>query len=115
MFGLTSVHTDLPIKKPWAFATNDVAVVDAFFNNICSGHNVHSPCQGQDTKLSENYTSDMVRKIHDAHIKYTKQQKRRIDYIARDSTVNALPCCRSRAIGASLFLLRRSELTFSRL
>ena len=58
-FGLKSVSSQVPIKKPWTIATNDGVLFRAIREFVCPGpavHPIHAPCAGADTKISEGYT-----------------------------------------------------------
>ena len=71
--GLVSKKKGEPIKKPWTIATDNFDIWMDFQTKICPGpdvHPVHAHCSGQDTKLTENYTDEMVDVIHRAWKKY---------------------------------------------
>ncbi len=65
-FGHQSTDHHLPIRKPWTFATDNPAVYTAFQGCKCPGHSQHQPCEGSQTKGTENYTPSMVSKLHQA-------------------------------------------------
>ena len=59
----------VPIRKPWTIATNDEYVFRKFQNKVCPGkeeHPEHCPTAGKYTKMTENYTDQMVKLIHKA-------------------------------------------------
>jgi hypothetical protein len=68
--GLKSiVHKDMLIKKPWRIATNKKLLIKALISTLCPGvcaTHGHTPCQGSDTKATENYTASLVNTIHRA-------------------------------------------------
>ena len=67
--GLVSTRNGLPIRKPWTVATTCKQLREDLIKHACPGieaHPQHQPCEGRDTKLTENYTDEMVRVIHDA-------------------------------------------------
>ena len=58
-----------PIKKPWTIATNDANLHKSLNKMQCPGklaHPEHTRLEGKLTKLSEEYTDDMVKIIHRA-------------------------------------------------
>ena len=65
-FGLTSKSTNMPIKKPWTFATDNPEVLTLFEGCKCPGHINHSQCEGKDTKITENYTIHLCIRLHKA-------------------------------------------------
>jgi hypothetical protein len=63
------VHEDMFIKKPWRIATNNKQLIRALSGLRCPGvgsDHQHTPCQGTDTKATENYTPYLVNTIHKA-------------------------------------------------
>jgi hypothetical protein len=63
-------HKGKPIKKPWKLASNCQSTL-ALFDRKCPGHHEHpqhGKCEGNETKLTENYTWPMA---HTAHMAFT--------------------------------------------
>ena len=66
MLGLTA-SDGLPIKKPWYSATNCLELISMLKGKVCKGHHErHTPCQGSETKRTEQYTPELARIVHDA-------------------------------------------------
>eukprot|EP00972_Heterocapsa_arctica_P088063 12984163-Heterocapsa_arctica.AAC.1 len=66
--GLTA-EDGLPIKKPWTVATSSKNIADRLSEHQCPGpatHGVHHPCAGKETKRTEEYTTEMVKVVHEA-------------------------------------------------
>jgi hypothetical protein len=60
-----------PIHKAWRLATDEIEISNAFDNLKCAGHplkngKMHAPCRGKDASNTENYTKDIVDRIHRA-------------------------------------------------
>ena len=58
------VDKGVPMLKPWTIATDDNYLFMHFKNKKCPGkddHPEHCPVAGKYTKLTENYTDQMVR------------------------------------------------------
>jgi len=64
MLGLTSVVDGKPIKKPWTIATSSKEIIKQFEGLLCQGHKDHRPCEGVDTKLTEDYTPEFTNRLH---------------------------------------------------
>ncbi len=62
MLGLRSIVNGLPIRKPWAVCTNSEEILKEFSGLTCCGHSKHQPCQGVDTKVTEEYIVEFVEK-----------------------------------------------------
>ena len=84
-FGLKSRQKQFmgcPIKKPWRFAISAhcTELISAFSDKKCNCEPEveHAPCQGVDTKITENYTPLIVITVHRAFKKYcdrTRQEQ----------------------------------------
>ena len=61
--GLTSVVDGAPIKKPWTVLTTNHALASDLGEQTCQCKTKHVPCQGKDTKRSENYTPAMAKLV----------------------------------------------------
>ena len=70
MLGIKSASSGLPIKKPWTIATSSKSLYDEFNNVLCMNHSSHAPCEGKDTKLTENYSVMFANRVHSAHCKH---------------------------------------------
>ena len=87
MFNLYSrVHEGVLIKKPWRISTTSRAIHAVFNDRKCSGGHKHTPCQGQDTKFTENYTEEMVKTLHVAWQKHARTLTRRTSGTGQFST-----------------------------
>ena len=118
MFAVKShKHADMLIKKPWRVSTTSFALYSAFHGKKCDASRNHVPCQGSDTKLTEEYSHEMVKHIHISwkkhanHIMQTKARKRAnapvtLNNIHNNSERNSIAClintCSTR-IAASKF------------
>ena len=72
MYGLKScVRKDVLIKKPWRISATSRALHAALHGRLCNKDHEHTPCQGQDTKRTEEYTEEMVKAIHVAWRKHS--------------------------------------------
>ena len=56
-----------PIKKPWTIKTDHMQLIEQFDPVKCPGGHNHAPCEGRHARQSENYTQQMVNRIHRAH------------------------------------------------
>ena len=68
MLGLTDergIH-GLPVKKPWRVCSTSYRICDIFNGLRCTGHPEHAQCRGKVCKNTENYTAQMVARIHKA-------------------------------------------------
>ena len=68
MLGLTDgqgIH-GCPVKKPWRVCSTSNRVCEIFNGLRCSGHSEHTQCRGKVCKDTENYTVQMVARIHKA-------------------------------------------------
>ena len=88
----STVAPHLPIRKPWALATNSLALFEALNGRTCPGkeqHHEHAPCSGSQTKLSENYTEEFADIVHNA-FKLSIQQSLAVacEELAGDPFVN---------------------------
>ena len=54
------------ILKPWRVSTNCPQVYGALDKRYYPGHDYHHKCAGKHTKSTEDYTSDMVKCVHNA-------------------------------------------------
>ena len=70
MFGLKSRSSGLPIKKPWTIVSNSSRILHQLRDKKCRSHPEHAPCEGSDTKATEEYTDSMARSIHDGFYRH---------------------------------------------
>ena len=63
MVGVKSVVNGLPIAKPWRVETTHPKLREALNAIRCDGSHEHQRCEGQDTKQTENYPSELARMI----------------------------------------------------
>jgi len=59
--------------KPWRIASNSVVFLRGLKGLCSDGKHAHTPCEGVDTKLSENYTQMFVVMVHASHLQCSKQ------------------------------------------
>ncbi len=68
MYGIKSIlpgTLGAPIRKPWRIATNCPIIGNAF-SVKCDGSHSHTPCEGGDTKQTENYSRRLADRFHRA-------------------------------------------------
>ena len=68
MYGIKSIlpgTLGTPIRKPWRIATNCPIIGEAF-SVKCDGTHSHTPCEGGDTKQTENYSRRFADRFHRA-------------------------------------------------
>jgi len=68
MYGIKStlpLTKGTPIRKPWRIATN-CPIIGAAFSIKCDGSHPHTPCQGGDTKQTEDYSRRFADRFHRA-------------------------------------------------
>ena len=53
-----------PILKPWKLMSNNKALLTPFRNCLCPRNHQHDPCAGSETRKTEGYTDDMVKRMH---------------------------------------------------
>ena len=66
MYGLKSIAPGKPhmhILKPWTVMTTCPGLAESL-SITCNGKHVHTPCAGVDTKGTEEYTPEMVKRVH---------------------------------------------------
>ena len=66
VLGLKNKDQTSYIKKPWCIASNLPHLISMFGNFQCDGKHDHVPCAGVDTRMTENYTPEFARAVHDA-------------------------------------------------
>ncbi len=66
----------VPMYKPWTVATDDAFIFKALNSKRCPGHPKHRKVEGSLTKLTENYTPEMVRIVHDAWEKSVSESEK---------------------------------------
>jgi RNA:NAD 2'-phosphotransferase (TPT1/KptA family) len=77
MFGLMSVaYPELSIKKPWTISTSCRRIHAVFNDRLCDNSHKHTPCAGRDTKMTEQYTNDIVMKLHDTWRRFANRNKK---------------------------------------
>ena len=68
MHGLVATRTGAvgrPMKKRWRIRSNSTIFAE-FLHRTCDGSHTHVPVEGRDTKPTENYTEDFVRRVLEA-------------------------------------------------
>jgi hypothetical protein len=53
-----------PIKKPWTFKATSPTIISHLQSCKCPRDHEHAPCAGKETKRTEGYTDDLVRRLH---------------------------------------------------
>ena len=72
MYGLR--HSDGNyMKKPWMLKTNSQIIADGM-RITCSGEHKHIPAYGKDCKRAEEYTEEMVRRVHSLFAYHAKHE-----------------------------------------
>ena len=64
MYGLVAScgrDTGMPIQKPWRVACSSNSCLPSMLNRRCDGSHDHTPCQGQNTLLTQGYTPEIVK------------------------------------------------------
>ena len=74
--GIISRVDGRPIRKPWRVDSSCTELVTTLNKHRCPGHREHAPCQGQDTKATENYSKHMAAVVHNAWRRATKQEQK---------------------------------------
>ena len=67
MYGLVAVKgrdAGMPIQKPWRVACSPNSCLPSLLNRRCDGSHDHTPCQGQNTLLTQGYTPEIVKIVH---------------------------------------------------
>ena len=54
----------MPIQKPWRVACSQGSCLPDLLNRRCDGSHDHTPCQGQNTLLTQGYTPEIVKIVH---------------------------------------------------
>jgi hypothetical protein len=86
------VRKDKRIKKPWRISTTSRFMFHACADKWCDHSHDHVPCAGRDTKLTEEYSYDMVKAIHVAWNKHVKSENRKIKDIKHNIMCNYIIC-----------------------
>ena len=77
MFNLHSVaHVDKRILKPWRNSTTSHALYSVFYGRLRDKSHERAPYQGKDTKITEQYTHEMVKTLRVSWSKRAKQFSR---------------------------------------
>ena len=67
MYGLVASKgrdAGMPIQKPWRVACSPNSSLPSMLNRRCDGSHDHTPCQGQNTLLTQGYTPEIVKIVH---------------------------------------------------
>ena len=67
MYGLLAQKgrdAGMPIQKPWRVACSPNSSLPHLLNKKCDGSHTHTPCQGQNTILTQGYTPKIVELVH---------------------------------------------------
>ena len=80
MFGLKSIvksTKDWPIKKPWSVATDCLPLLRTLnrkcrggywhYDSVTGKRCPHAECSGVNTKMTEEYTDEMAKAVHQGH------------------------------------------------
>ena len=105
MVELRSIKNGKLIAKPWSIKTDCIEITEAFAGYTCNHEaTMHHPCEGQDTKLSEEYTTIMVNLIHDGYRQATKTACTKTDSPQQDrlkNQIKATALCATTAMSGS--------------
>ena len=69
MYGLVAQKgrdAGTPIQKPWRVACSPNSCLPDLLNKRCDGSHAHTPCQGQNTLLTQGYTPEIARIVHES-------------------------------------------------
>ena len=72
MYGLvasTGRDAGMPIQKPWRVACSPNSCLPYLLNRRCDGSHDHTPCQGQNTLLTQGYTPEIVQIVHQSIVR----------------------------------------------
>ena len=72
MYGLTATSggmAGMPIHKPWRVACSPSSCLPELLNRRCDGSHEHTPCAGQNTLLTQGYTPEIAKIVHQAIVK----------------------------------------------
>ena len=67
MYGLVAAKgrdAGMPIQKPWRVACSPNSCLPSLLCKRCDGSHDHTPCQGQNTLLTQGYTPEIVKVVH---------------------------------------------------
>ena len=105
MVELRSIKNGKLIAKPWSIKTDCIEITEAFAGYTCNHEaTMHHPCEGQDTKLSEEHTIIMVNLIHDGYRQATKTACTKTDSPQQDrlkNQIKATALCATTAMSGS--------------
>ena len=72
MYGLVASKgrdAGMPIQKPWRVACSPNSCLPTMLNRRCDGSHDHTPCQGQNTLLTQGYTPEIVKIVHQSIVR----------------------------------------------
>ena len=58
-----------PFKSPRGIACSPNSCLPAMLNKRCDGSHDHTPCQGQNTLLTQGYTPEIVKIVHQSIVR----------------------------------------------
>ena len=67
MYGLVAVHgpnAGMPIQKPWRVACSPNSSLPTLLCKRCDGSHDHTRCEGQNTLLTQGYTPEIAKIVH---------------------------------------------------
>jgi len=72
MYGLVAScgpMTGMPIQKPWRVACSPGSSLPTLLNKRCDGSHDHTPCAGQNTLLTQGYTPEIAKLVHQSIVR----------------------------------------------
>ena len=72
MYGLVATRgrdAGMPIQKPWRVACSPNSCLPGMLNKRCDGSHDHTPCAGQNTLLTQGYTPEIVKIVHQSIVR----------------------------------------------
>ena len=72
MYGLVAAHgphAGMPIQKPWRVACSPNSSLPTLLCKRCDGSHDHTRCEGQNTLLTQGYTPEIAKIVHQSIIR----------------------------------------------
>ena len=83
---------NMPIPKPWRVACSSGSCLPQLLNRRCDGSHEHTPCAGQNTLLTQGYTAEIAKIVHQSIVQdiaaINKAQRTADGTISRDAVVS---------------------------
>ena len=59
----------MPIQKPWRVACSPGSSLPTLLNKRCDGSRDHTPCAGENTLLTQDYTPEIAKLVHQSIVR----------------------------------------------